>query len=286
MEVDLKPPYVFQVDSEIVQDIYINRNNYLISYNKDCTNKNTCAIYFSSNDIYFPNAEHIFKKRIIDKDFFEWYGTRVQGVYKHILLRDVHKQFYLSGINTQLNSPEKLLAFLTKETLDYSVTTIGSSSGGYAAVLYGALLKANKVIAFNPLFEINSKLTSTTPVVNPFIFRYQNLPVSKYFDLRPLINSDLNIFYFYSIKSPRDIIQYNYIKDISSINVIPFKTKHHGIPFLKSALNTVLSLSNDNLKKYAKSKNSPLFFTIRMIGLTKTIQGITKQLINKYKKRR
>lgn len=279
---ELKDPFVFQVDSEIVQDVYKNNDNYLTSYNNNCKDKDTCAIYFSSNDIYYPNSEEVFKQRIVDKNFFEWYGTRIKNAYKHILLRDVHKQWYLSGINEKINSPEKLIEFLTLETKGCTITTVGSSAGGYAAVLYGSILKAKKAIVFNAQFEITSLLSSSSRDIDPFIFRYQKLPVSKYYDIKPFIDKDLEVFYFLSAKSTWDAEQHKHICDVDTINVIPFKTKHHGIPFLKSALSVVLNLDEATLKKN-KSKNNPIWFTVKMIGLVKTYQGAKKQLLHKYR---
>jgi hypothetical protein len=287
MEIKQDPDsFVFQVDSEIVQNVYKNNDNYLVSYDKDCSNKNTCAVYFSSNDIYFPNTEDTFKKRIVDKNFFEWYGTRIKNVYKHILIRDVHKQWYLSGINQYINSPEKLLDFLKKETEHYTLTTMGSSAGGYAAVLYGSLLQAKKAIVFNAQFEIKTLLNSSSSDINPFLFRYQNLPISRYYDIKPYLNQELNVFYFLSANSAWDAEQHEHIKNVDNINVISFNTKHHGIPFLKSALSTVINLEEGKLKKFVKSKNNPIVFTIRMIGLLKTFNGAKKQLLHKYNKRK
>lgn len=78
MEIANQSCFVFQTDSKIVQDVYRNQPNYLIEYNTQCTNKDYCAVYFCSNDIYYPNTEEIFKKRIIEKNFFEWYGSRIK----------------------------------------------------------------------------------------------------------------------------------------------------------------------------------------------------------------
>ena len=132
--------YVFQTDSETVRRVYETNNNYLIEYSKG-GDADTCAIYFSSNDIYYPNLEGIFTKRIVNKNFYEWYHTRINRASKHIFIRDVFKQWYLAGINAKIDSPEKLAAFLKQETQDYTnVITLGSSAGGYAAILYGSLI--------------------------------------------------------------------------------------------------------------------------------------------------
>lgn len=277
---------VFQVDAEIVQKVYNTQKNYLIDYNEGCSNKDTCAIYFSSNDIYFPNTQEVFQKRIVEKDFYEWYGTRISNVYKHILIRDIFKQWYLSGINSQINSPEKLKDFLLEQTKGCKIYTVGSSAGGYAAALYGSLLNAERALVFNAQFEIASLLKSSNSFINPLLFRYQNLPISNLFDIKSKIQNKINIFYFFSSKSPWDIIQYNHIKDLSNVYVISFNTSHHGIPFLKSALKVVINLENGKLKELSKNRQKPIFFTIRMIGLIKTLKGAKKQLSEKYKKRR
>ena len=119
--------YVFQTDSEIVNKVYQKQNNYLIEFDEK-GDKEWCAVYFCSNDIYYPNTEEIFRKRIIEKNFFEWYHSRITKASKHIFIRDIFKQWYLAGINQNINTPEKLIEFLKKETEGYKVVTIGSSA--------------------------------------------------------------------------------------------------------------------------------------------------------------
>ena len=53
---------------------------------------------------------------IVEKNFFEWYNLRIEKAYKHIFVRDVFKQWYLSGINQSIDSPERLIEFLKNET--------------------------------------------------------------------------------------------------------------------------------------------------------------------------
>ena len=99
--------FVFQTDSDIVRNVYDTQHNYLIEYNEQCKDKTYCAVYFCSNDLYYPNVEDIFRKRIVEKNFFEWYNLRIEKAYKHIFVRDVFKQWYLSGINQSIDSPER-----------------------------------------------------------------------------------------------------------------------------------------------------------------------------------
>lgn len=285
MEEMNKSCYVFQVDSDIVQQIYAKRDNFLIEYD-DKGDKNWCAIYFCSNDIYYPNTEEIFRKRIVEKNFFEWYHSRINKAYKHIFVRDVFKQWYLMGINARINTPEKLTEFLQNETEGYNIVTVGSSAGGYAAILHGSLLNARYVLAFNPQFEIASLLNVSSERINPIVFREQELR-SVYYDIIPYINSDTDIFYFFSNASKWDIEQDCYIRNCKgNIYKLSFNTSHHGIPFLKIALSDVLNMKVGELKILSKTKHSPLLFTIKKVGFYKTICGFFKQVYQKYRKRK
>lgn len=278
----LKQP-VFQTDSEIVQQVYQNSNNYLIEYDTN-GDKDYCAIYFCSNDIYFPNNEEIFQKRIIEKNFFEWYHSRIKKARKHIFVRDIFKQWYLAGINQKINTPDKLLFFLEKETKGYQLITIGSSAGGYAAILYGSLLCAKQVLAFNPQFEIESLLKRSSENKDPLIFRIKDNR-TRYFNTIPYINKDTDIFYFYSNASQWDIEQNKRIKISSKIHKIVYKSHHHGIPFLKVALPIVINLNTEKLIELSKKCHSPILFTIQMVGIRRTFQGLIQQAYQAYRKR-
>lgn len=278
--------YVFQADSTIVNEVYHTQDNYLIEYSPQKAKENYCAIYFSSNDIYYPNSELIFKKRIVEKNAFEWYNLKVTYAQKHIFIRDIIKQWYLKGINHNLSTPSKLLEFLKAETQGYRIITLGSSSGGYAAVLYGSLLNAEKVLSFNGQFELNSLLGSSSEEVDPIIFRNQNNALSKYYDIKPFIIPNLDIYYFHSTKSRWDKQQYEHIKDVKNIQTIPFNTSHHGIPFLKCNLPRVVHLEKEQLAKLTGKLNNPVLFSIKMVGLQQTISGFVNQAILAYQKRR
>lgn len=279
---------MFQINSEIVRSVYINQQNYKIEYNNSCK-KNICAIYFSSNDIYYPNNEEIFQKRIVEKNFFEWYNTRING-RKHIFLRDIFKQWYLEGINAELDSPEKIFEWLKRETEGYEVVTVGSSAGGYSAVLYGSLLKAQKVIAFNAQFSLKAIADESGEKCNPLVYKYKNTDRSKYFELKDKISDSVNYFYFLSVGCENDMLQATklFTPPIppKSFNCLRFKTAHHGIPFLKVALVKVLNMGEKDLKGFSKKKNNPIWFTIRMVGVRKTITGFVLQAYKAYRKRR
>jgi len=274
-------PFVFQSDSPIVKSTYLGNDNFLIEYDKSQESK-YCAIYFCSNNIYYPNTEESFKSSILDKNRYEWYGTRVKYAHKHIFIRDIYKQWYLTGINGNINSPEKLLSFLKTETKGYEIITLGSSAGGFAAVLYGSLLKAQLMLSFNGQFEIKSLLKTSTESVDPILFRFnKHKKLLDFFDVKPFINNAKNIFYFYSNGSDIDSRQKKHITDIK-LNTISFKTSHHGVPFLKCNLPAVLAKTHQELILLSGKKHNPLWFSIQMVGLKETFNGFFSQILKRY----
>ncbi len=279
---------VFQVDSPIVRNAYETLDNYLVITEPDKTEK-ICAIYFSGHSIYFPNDEKTFKKEILIKNRFEWYGQRVEKASKHIFIRDIHKQWYLSGINSTINSPEKLLEFLKTETKGYKTVCIGSSAGGYAAILYGIQLRAITTFAFSPRIEMKSLDERSNKLKAPLYFRLKKTYREKYMDLIPFIQkSEVPLICFYPNKSTLDLIQLQHINksksDLSNLHLIIFNTSKHGVCFPKVALDGFIKTLNFNKEKYEYKQNNPIIFSIRQVGIFKTICGIYKQLKKHYQK--
>lgn len=273
----MKEPFVFQADSEIVNNHYTSHPNYLIEYNNEVP-KEYCVIYFSSNDLYYPNNEVAFTESILKKNRFEWYGNRIKIGYKHIFLRDLKKQWYLTGINATLNNPEKLIAFLKEETKGYKVILLGSSAGGFNSITIGQSLSAERIYSFNGQFEILSLLKKSKPTVDPVLFRNANNDVLlPYYNTLNFIKSPASIFYFHSAKSPWDIEQYEYAKKIK-MHKISFLTSNHGVPFLKSNLPYVLNLPLDKLLKLSGNTYHPLFFSLKLVGFVETLKGVNSIL--------
>ena len=273
---------VFQTDSDCIKNFFFENRNYKIEESSyQHFNDKICCIYFSSNNIYFPNDEKTFQNRIIEKDYYEWYNTRLKRACKHIFIRDIKKQWYLNGINNEICSPALLFEFLVIQTKGYNVVTIGSSAGGYAAVLYGKLLNAKQIITFNGQFEINSLLLSSAEKVDPLVFRFKDSKLRFYYDLKNVIKSWSNIYYFRSIRSFWDIKQFEHIKDEANLYSIGFKTNHHGIPFLKCNLEIVINFSENELRNLASKIQHPILFSVKLVGIKETIRGFFKQFFQK-----
>lgn len=215
--------WVFQTDDEEVLETYRTRDNYLMERTPE-GDDSRCAVYFSSNDLYFPNNRARFHERVTLRNTFEWFGTRVPGCGRHIFIRDVFKQWYLGGINSRLNSPEKVLKWLENETKGCRVTMVGSSSGGYAAVLFGSLLHAERVFSFNGYFDLAPETEMEDAArINPLLVRYGNDPErAPFLPPGPFSACGDPVYYFHSLFSPIDRRQRELSGRLRGVHVIPF----------------------------------------------------------------
>ena len=134
-----------------IVDKQYEEDNYRITETKAKGNK--CIIFFSGNGLYFPNDVETFNEKIIEKDRYEWenvanFSKIVKSYKKIIFLRDIYKQWYLRGINAQVNTIDKVVDLLHELTETFEVVTCGNSAGGYMALYMGAQLKASKIFSF------------------------------------------------------------------------------------------------------------------------------------------
>lgn len=281
MEVE-KSPFVFQTDSDSIKKA-LNSPNYIIEYSDTSNNTKDkfCVIYFSSNNIYYPNTKEEFQKSIVKKNKYEWYGSRIEKGAKHIFIRDIQKQWYLQGINNELNTIDKIISFLRSETEGYKIIMLGSSAGGYAAVLIGSILNADKILTFNGQFQLLDLLETSSEAVDPIVFRRQNdSDYNKYYSLKKYMKNPNSIFYFLSNKSSWDLFNKGHIEEMG-VNIISYKTDNHGIPFVKSALPYVLQSSKEELSKLSGKSFDPVLFSIKYGGIVPTGRILFKKIKHK-----
>lgn len=252
-----------RIDDPIVQRVWEKDCNYLIDYSIRNHSK-ICTIYFSSNGIYYPNTENTFNEIVIKKNRYEWYDTRVKAARKHLFVRDVYKQWYVKGINSQIDTQAKLLDFLRKETEGYDVITIGSSAGGYASALYGTLLHAKIVLAFSPQITLEGIVFDDKENKNP-ILRESKLN-SNMMNIWDTIKGNNHIFMFYSIHSITDRLDIE-LADKAEVNVVKFYGDVHGVPFKSFALPTVINMDIKSLRLLTKRIHNPMLFSLRFCSL-------------------
>ena len=205
-------------------------NNY---YEEKLNHGRKCFIFFSGNGIFFPNDYETAETTLIKNNRYEWQNIAQNDLIRHqagkiIFLRDVYKQWYITGINSEIDSIVKLFYFLREKTKGYEIITAGNSAGGYMAVLMGVLLSAKLVLNFSGQYVINPDKLDDGYY---FIKKYQQDEIySQFFDIRPFIekNPAVPIMFFYPGKSDQDLQQNEFTKGIKNIFRFSFNTDKHG----------------------------------------------------------
>lgn len=262
---------------------YRNDKNYQIKY----TNNNTScvAIYFTSNNLFYPHDSDSFKAAIVKKNRYEWTNKTIEKAQKHIFIRDIYKQWYASGINNEINTIDKLIEWLQDETKNYNeIIIVGSSGGGYAATIVGVKLNASLILNFNGQWNLYDNIERNGEIISPILKRMIDIndPGTKYFDIANTEYDYNNVFYFVSKFSPWDKKQYSLLKDFRNTNIISFCNSHHGIPFFKSTLPAILAMNQADLKKLATHQHIPFFFDCKIAGIKNTVSFVLKNIIKKF----
>lgn len=255
--------YCFKVDHPKIVESYNNNFNFKVEHDEK-GNPRCCVIYFTSHALYFPDDEDAFIERVVKKDIYEWYNTRHLNAGTHVFVRDVRKQWYLSGINSEVNTIDALLCFLSKLTVGKSVICVGASAGGYAAILFGCMLGAESVFAFSPQINLNNELQYSTESENALLHRLKETKVRKYYDLNDYMPCKTDIFYIYPNMSKWDLIHLNLLNISSNIHLIPIRSASHGVPVPKLVLKEFISSKKKSLLKFVEKNNRPIEIMISM----------------------
>ena len=118
---------------------------------------------------------------------------------------DKYNKWYHKGIDGISTNIDETLTHLKKIIRNYEkVIFIGCSAGGYAAILFGSLLKVHKVIAFKPQTIIKS----------------QSDIDDTYKDLKIHINSTTK-YYIFGDKTIDNIHSFHHISHCHNINIYP-----------------------------------------------------------------
>lgn len=239
--------------NELIEDVYINNSNYRIVKNSGTVQKGYCYIYCSSNGIFFPNSDAVFIETIKKRDRYEFENLRPRLLPEmEIYLRDVRKSWYVTGINKKINTIEKLIRFLKKITANYKLVTVGSSAGGYLAILLGQVLHAERVFSF--CGQVSLYVTDCINTYHWLNVNKNKKSYKQFHDISDMICKE-NIIFFTSMFSENDLKQLKLIENKSNVLFLKFDTDTHGVPFALFFLPEVLCMSIDELREISEKMN-------------------------------
>jgi hypothetical protein len=276
---------ITQLDLPEVKRAYEELDNYSVEFKSGkktgCTPR--CIIFFSSNGIYFPNTGEAVREAIFERNRYEWRRNVPESFDKVIFIRDVKKQWYLDGINSRLNTVEKVLRLLEQETKGYKIVCAGSSSGGYAAMLYGGLLGAERVVSFSGQFSLEETVRDE-PLQNPLLVKGFNDPmVRQYYSLAPILfRAGVQVFHLYPRSVPADVEQVNLVVGLNNIIAYPFRYGLHGVPCYLVNCKDLFALPEHRLIRVFRSIKerdiSPMAFSFKLSGILKSLPSALSEI--------
>lgn len=276
-------------ENEIVRSAY-RKANYRI-WDRAGSGKE-CLILFSGNGLFYPNTEEAFTDIIVKKDRYEYQNLAKSNYLNRftriIFVRDIYKQWYITGINADCPDVMSTAELLKKETEGYQVTTAGNSAGGYAAVLFGILLGAETVFSFSGQYDITEKKYA------PFLEKYKtDEKKSCFYDLRRLFRKQdvkSRIYYFWPDKNEDDQFQHGLIQETDKIRCFEFVSGKHESTVLPFQIPYLLSLERKKLeylhRKYQGKKIYAWSFLFSSMGLYRGAVEVFHYVCVKVKSRR
>jgi len=165
---------------------------------------------------------------------FEFFNVLKGVAVKKAFIRDIDRCLYhrgLRGLSRNIPETVPVLRRLIEESGASHVTFVGNSKGGYAALLFGALLNVDVVHAFSPQTFVNLKNrvkfgeTRNLRLIIPFYFRTLFLP--KFYDLKPTLSSlnfDTRLHLHYGLDGKTDQFHAEHLKNIRGVVMHPYAT--------------------------------------------------------------
>ncbi len=276
--------------NELVAEAYRGENIKVVDYEKG----QYCYIFFSSNGLYYPNTLSEFEEKVVKQNRFEWehmaLSREVLRVCKRaIFVRDIYKQYYVTGNSENYDSIDKLLKRLKELTEGEQIITIGSSAGGYMAMLAAASLGAVSCFSFSGqvfLYE-QGRIDDM-----PFLKKFQDVEDrNKWYDIRKLVkNSKANLWYFYPANNEADRKEFSYIEDGQNVKGFAFNLSNHAETMYSENMKHIISKNPRQMEKiYTRYQGKVIdrreflfrtatLFTIFMFYYKKVVRYVKKRI--------
>lgn len=171
---------------------------------------------------------------------YQWMDlTRQFGVDK-VYLRDPRRAWYQLGLDPHTDAVDDTAAFLLGLIVEREprrIVSIGVSSGGFGALLFGYLLGVDEVHAFAPrtYVDIDNRLKNDDFRMDEFIEDLYRSPRAQpeYFDLRPLFHSGRNpktrFYIHFAADSRLDVANAAHLADAPNVFLVAYESGGHQI---------------------------------------------------------
>ena len=223
---------IWDPHNEMVLQAYQDDNYQCV---KTGVKSDLCYIFFSSNGLYYPNTREVFEEQIMKKDRYEWKWVVIHSQVpkragKIIYVRDIYKRWYSQGISSRVNTIDKVLNLLKRITEGCRVITVGSSAGGYMAVLAAIKLKAEYCLNFSGQYYISRELNNPYYNIAEIMSEYKG-----------------QIFYFLPSRCDADRQSYRLVAGMECVKEFLFKDVKHASTMLTGNMSYIIGQSGEEL---------------------------------------
>lgn len=183
---------------------------------------------------------------------FEFFNLTNDLDVNKIYLRDLEQTWYHSGISGISHNIDGTASYLQRSIKDSGadqVVVVGNSMGGYAALIFGILIKADVIHAFSPHTSLkNPKLVRKKSKLLHVHINYSK----KYFDVKRIIKSHKGLGVFNIYFDSRNEIDAKHAKHLKRIKNVTLHTYNEGMHNIVRVLrdsgelrNIIISSLND-----------------------------------------
>lgn len=238
---------------EIIIDLLekqYEKENYLVVHNN--SRNGLAYIYCSSNALYEKDNPKSFMENVVENDRYEWLNLKADCKPElEIFIRDIWLSWYVKGINSRINSYEKLIGLMKNLTQGYKVRCVGASSGGFIGNILAMELSAEISYSFAPQFSLSHHFEHLQK--NPYLREYCKNNDDKFIEYyKRLNNAHTTILYMYPNQSEQDQEQYNIVKNKKQICIIEVDSKEHGVAIFPFAVPIFISYNKMEAEKMVR----------------------------------
>ena len=264
--------------------------------------QDTVYVFFSSKGLFNENSFEDFTSKILMQDRYEWENVicspelrKAAGTF--IFVRDIRMNDWLTGINGTDNTPEKVMQRLQKLCAGKQHCIFcGSSMGGFAALLFGTMLAAERIFVFSPIVELDSFnrvcISEGAPVrdTNHHATLINDPNMAAYIAPLPQIAEYSGVLYwFYPNQFAYDVSQYDLVKENPHIRFFSVNRHQHGSTIPVESIIRVISESQNRLdvlhEKYKGKRINPLLFLRDTHGSSGAFAILLRRFVKKLRKK-
>lgn len=225
-----------------------------------CEGDEYIYIFFTSHGLYYPTTLEEFKKQVVENDRYEWENISKNKkinnrAIEYIFIRDIYKSWCLQGINREFDTIDKVADFLAEKLKGKKVITVGSSAGGYMAIVFGLLIKASAIYAFAP--QISLEVYDRFHEVK-YLSDYKiKSEVSQYLSLQKLLDDNVSseVFAIFPTMCEEDAAQLEIVESLKNerLHVLKVKYNQHGTPIYGESVVQILGGAiSENVKLFTE----------------------------------